>query len=299
MKFAYKYLTKNDDIEKFKVDLEKKYKIEELDIEDVFTSTQLSKIEKHNSYTYVALQFPDLNVEEGIFVTKELHLFIGKNFLIIYDKHLFSLMGRFQEKHTHRLTRSKTPFQAFYEILDYLITRMTRAMRKFAVEVDTLEDVLFTKKGTDKDFIFDIQILKRNIINFSSLIGPIEAVFEDLQKNYNRTQKTDKRVQLLDDTLDKIRKMKNNLINFKEQMALISETNEQLIARNTNEVIKVMTAVTILIMVPSLIVGFFGMNIYFGWDPAEVRWFELWLVISIILLAMIGLTVYFKKQKWF
>jgi magnesium transporter len=298
MKFAYKYLTKNDDIEKFKLDLEKKYKIEELDIEDVFTSTQLSKIEKHNAYTYVALQFPDLNDDEGIFVTKELHLFIGKSFLIIYDKHLFSLMERFQEKHTHRIARSKTPFQAFYEILDYLITRMTRAMRKFSVEVDTLEDILFTKKGTDKDFIFDIQILKRNIINFSSLIGPIEDVFEDLQKNYTRAIKTDKRVQLLDDTLDKIRKMKNNLINFKEQMALISETNEQLIARNTNEVIKVMTATTILVMIPSFIAAFFGMNVYLGWDPSEHNLVPLTVVAVGTIITFTSVFVYFKKRNW-
>ena len=80
---------------------------------------------------------------------------------------------------------------------------------------------------------------------------------------------------------------------------MISEANEQLIARNTNEVIKVMTGTSIVIIIPSFIAAFFGMNIYLGWDPAEHNWIPLVFVFASIVASITGVILYFKKKNWF
>ena len=276
-----------------------KYQITQLDLEDVYTDTQLSKFERRPDYIYVALQFPEFERAEETFVTKEVHCFVSVDYFIIIDKHDFRQLQRFELHRQIELSQEQNSFTLFYEMLDYVLTRLFRAMRKFSREVDDLENELFaTGKTTDKDFIFDIQIIKRNLINFSSLVAPLEDVVIDLQTHYNRFLKLENRVELLDDSLDKIKKMRNNLKNFMQQMNLISETNESLIARNTNQVIKLMTATSIMVIFPSFIAAFFGMNVYFGWDAGVSNYVPLIAAVIVIIVSVTVIFLYFKKQKW-
>lgn len=52
----------------------------------------------------------------------------------------------------------------------------------------------------------------------------------------------------IDDSLDKIKKLINRLENFRETMKLLTETNEMLIARNTNDNIRRLTFINILLL---------------------------------------------------
>ncbi len=69
-----------------------------------------------------------------------------------------------------------------------------------------------------------------------------------------------------------------------------------IINNNMNIVIKRLTAITIILSVPALVAGFFGMNVIF---PTEntVRGFYAALGISVILSILLSL--YFNKKKWF
>jgi Mg2+ and Co2+ transporter CorA len=296
MGFAFKMFTP-DDREVVAYELEHTYQVTDLDVEDVCTNTQLSKLEKRPDYIYVAFQFPDLDPIEKIFVTKEVHFFVLKDSLVVYDKHGFSLMEKFMLRHQHRIERSETPFEAFYEALDYCVTRLARAMPKFMEEVDELEADLFSRKGTDKDFIFDILVQKRNLTTFQANITPIVMVISDLQAYYTKDQQV-MQVELLDDALDKVRKVEANLASFLNQIGLMSDANEQLIARNTNEVIKLMTATSIIVIIPSFIAAFFGMNIYLGWDPGVRNWIPLAGVLIAMGGSIVGVIIYFKKRGW-
>ncbi len=61
------------------------YGIAELDIEDVFTDTQLSKIEARKTYLYVCLQFPEYDRSIRQFFIKEIHIFVAPKFLLLID----------------------------------------------------------------------------------------------------------------------------------------------------------------------------------------------------------------------
>jgi len=108
--------------------------------------------------------------------------------------------------------------------------------------------------------------VKKNIINFKSLLEPLEELVQEMVESHgkyvDRAGEED-----LDDSLDKLKKLSNKLDNFQGTMSLLTETNELLIARSTNKTIKVLTVVNLFLFVPSVLAGFFGMNVYFGWHP--------------------------------
>ena len=69
----------------------------------------------------------------------------------------------------------------------------------------------------------------------------------------------------IDDSLDKIKKLINRLDNFREITKLLTETNEMIMARSTNQTVRRLTMFNVLLLVPSLTAAFFGMNVHFGW----------------------------------
>ena len=144
--------------------------------------------------------------------------------------------------------------------------------------------------------ILEIQIIKRNIINFISIIRPLEIVISDLQ-NKHILLSTPEVIEKLDDTLDKVKKILENLYNLKEQMVMLTETNEAVTARSTNQVIKTLTSISMIILVPNIITSFFGMNVYFGWGLENNHLPLIFISIAIILLTF-SLFVILQRRKW-
>jgi magnesium transporter len=280
--------------DELKIILKDGYQIDNLDIEDVFTNTQLSKIEQRPQYLYVALEFPEYDKSRRHFVNKEIHCFISETYFLVVDKHNFKHFQQFHNLKDALLEKNSTPFHQFYEMLDFIITKVFRVLGKFRSEVQEIELQVFD--DIEDDLVKEVLIIRRNLTNFMSTIYPLERVLLDLETKYTRF--IDQRgIEKLDDSLDKIKKILNTLANFKEQLVLITEANESQIARSTNQVIKTLTVFNIIIFVPSLITGFFGMNTYFGWFSSHESLLPLLVVIITIIVATVVTFVYFKVRK--
>ena len=64
-----------------------------------------------------------------------------------------------------------------------------------------------------------------------------------------------------------------------------------------NQIMKILTAVSVIFMPLTFIVGVYGMN--FDIMP-ELRWkYGYFLVITIMFFVVIGMVFYFRKKKWF
>lgn len=272
------------------------YKIDDLDVEDVFTDTQLSKIEHRGNYLYVSLQFPQFNKQERQFEVKEVHCFVGHNFFIAINKNNFKDLNQFISYQDELAANYKTTFGLFYEMVDIFVTSLFRAIGKFKTEISTLEKNIFNFALKD-DLVTEILILKRNIINFESCVNPLlEAVYE-LETKY-KALIGDEGAERLDDTLDKLKKLQNNVLNFREQMTLLSESNDAQISRSTNQILKALTSISLIAVAPTFLAAFFGMNLYFGWPAESTSYYPLVFVVCTMFVSVVFMIWYFKKRNW-
>jgi Mg2+ and Co2+ transporter CorA len=200
-----------------------KYQILDYDVEDITAQTQLSKAEIRQNYVYVAIQLPEYDKASQKFVVKDLHCFISSRFFLVIDrnesKH-FKQFITFQERILSE-EESIDPFIIFYELLDYVVTKAYKAIFKFRSDIADLESDLF-KFENDLDVVKDILIIKKDLINFESYIEPLQDTILDLEIKSAKFHPEAK--DRLDSTLDIVKKILNNLRNFKEQMNLLSET---------------------------------------------------------------------------
>ncbi|NJK71169.1 MAG: hypothetical protein HC932_02835 [Thermales bacterium] len=231
--------------------LETEYQIDRLHIEDVFTNTQLAKTEKKENYLYVAFHFPEFDKHKRNFLSKEVHFFVTNEYLKIIDKDNYKHISKFQEIQDDILGKNPTTFNSFYEIIDFIITRIFNTLGRFKAEIEDVERAIFENSTRMEDLLIEILIIKRNLINFISIITPMERVIKELQTpKYNKFITT-RGIEKLDDSHDKLEKMLNRLNNFKEQITLLKETNETQIARSTNQTIRTLTSVNLLVLIPS------------------------------------------------
>jgi magnesium transporter len=270
------------------------YGITELDIEDVLSDTQLSKVEFRPDYIYIALQFPEFEKTKRTFIEREVHCFVNKDYLLIINKHGFQAVEAFKNIKNMDIDKNTT-FDLFYEMLWKGLNNSYRAMLKLKIEVNQLGEQIFNDQKGNKDFIFDIQTTKRNIVNFEGIVEPLEEVLQTIEfKQHRLVDKEDK--EQIDDCLDLIKKILNNADNLKQQIQIISETNESIIARSTNEVVKRLTGISILVLVPSTITGFFSMNMYYGF-PTTNQIPMLAVVVTVLALTGIVYLV-LRKKNW-
>jgi magnesium transporter len=270
------------------------YQTSPFDIEDLFTNTQLSKIEFHH-YFYIALQLPEYDFEQRMVTMKEIHSFVHEDVLIIVDKHRFKYVENFQEK-WQPMYSELTPFEVFFEMMDFFITKSYQTLSHFRSDMADVERDLFDFEEME-DLLRENLIIKRNIINFLSIISPLRPLIEEMQGKYAHVVGA-RGVELLDDSLDKVKKMINTSHNLEKQMNLLIDTNETLISRSTNETIKFLTSFNIIMLVPTFFASFFGMNVFFGWDIANGSFVQLASIILLIIISSVIAFWFFRKKHW-
>lgn len=268
------------------------------DIEDIFSPTQLSKYEIRKKYAYFALQLPDPKIT-GSIVLRQIHCFVSPSYFFVIDEGDFSAIKDFDLIRSKLVThKNYTSFDLFYELLDISVTQMFPLLQALKDRVRDLETRLFCENHREDDHISQIQDIKKNIINFKSLLEPLSDMFEDIiLKHHDLIDETGK--EAIDDSLDKIKKLVNRLDNFRDIMKLLTETNEMIIARSTNQTVRRLTLLNVMLLVPSLTAAFFGMNVHFGWFSQTTQ--QLGPLITIVLLMLVftgGIYSFFLWKKW-
>jgi len=244
--FQYHEYQGLDDILRKK--LIEEFHIHEEDIEDIFSSTQLSKFETRKTYLYFALQFPSINPLNNRIHIQQIHALVSKKYLFIIDEDGFTAIKDFDRIRNKLVTHEQyNSFDLFYELLDISVISMFHLLDAIHSRVRNVEDALFSEEVHESDHISEIQDIKKAIINFKSIISPLYELLEEiLRKNITLIDEVSQ--EAIDDSLDKIKKLNNRLDNFRQTMKLLTETNEMLIARSTNDNIRRLTLINILLL---------------------------------------------------
>jgi len=278
--------------------LETEFHILPDDIEDIFSPTQLSKFEIRKNYAYFALQFADMDTHSRICI-QQIHCIVSNKYLFVIDEDGFLGIKEFDRIRNRLVDKENyNSFDLFYELLDISVIRMFSLLNAIQNRVRVIESTIFADGHLENDQISDIQDTKKSIINFKSILSPLYDMFEELsRKHSDLIDETGK--ESIDDSLDKIKKLVNRLDNFREITKLLTETNEMLMARSTNQTVRRLTMFNVLLLVPSLTAAFFGMNVHFGWfSVLDDQLWPLITIVGIMLSLTLGIYLFFTWKRW-
>ena len=85
------------------------------------------------------------------------------------------------------------------------------------------------------------------------------------------------------------------LENYKEVVEALEETNESVISHRLNDIIRVLTSVSVVLLPLTLIASIWGMNVRV---PGEGSIEAFWIVIAAMAVLLVGMLAYFRKRGW-
>src|SRR3954471_4914031 len=273
--------------------LEEHFEFHALDYEDVMSRNQRPKIDEYPDYLFIVLHFPVFDKMVGRLNAAELDLFVGPDYLITLPnsplppvEYLFERC-RSSEEARQQLFSNGTGY-LLYKIVDDSFDYCFPMLRKMGNKLDRIEGEIF--EGRAEEVVRDISNAKQEIINFRKIIRPQRSVLRDLERTKQRYLAPDLEI-YFDDIVDASERIWDMLENYKEVVEALEDTNESLISHRVNDVLRVLTVLSVSILPLTLIASILGMNVDF---PFSRSVHVFWVTMGIMVGVLVGMLAYFR-----
>src|SRR4051794_1004789 len=277
--------------------LEEHFEFHPLDYEDVLSRNQRPKIDEYPDYLFIVLYFPVFDKTVGRLNAAELDISTGPDYIIpLPNTQIPPVEYLFERCRTHDEMRaslfSKGAGYLLYKIVDDSFDYCFPMLRKIGNKLERLEEDIF--EGRSEEVVRDISNAKQEIINFRKVIRPQRAVLRDLERTKQRYLAEDLEV-YFDDIVDASERIWDMLENYKEVVEALEDTNESVLSHRVNEVLRVLTAASVVILPLTLIASLWGMNVGV---PGEQDVTAFWIIMGSMVALLTGMIAYFRRRGW-
>jgi magnesium transporter len=278
--------------------LEEHFEFHPLDYEDVRSRNQRPKIDEYEDYLFIVLHFPVFDKSVGRLNAGELDIFIGPDYIVTLPNiELPPVEFLFERVRTNDEAReqlmSKGPGYLLYKIVDDAFDYCFPMLRKIGNKLDRLEEDIFEEQRS-REIVQDISNAKQEIINFRKIIRPQRTVLRDLERNKARYLADDLEI-YFDDIVDASERIWDMLENYKEVVEALEDTNESVLSHRVNDILRVLTAASVVILPLTLIASIWGMNVHV---PGQGGTTAFWIIVAAMVAVLVSMVGYFRHRGW-
>jgi magnesium transporter len=263
-------------------------------ITSALDADELARAEKEDGVTFIIFRVPFFHGDQKDipYTTIPMGVATSTKWIVTISSQRTELLRESRKSKEHPLhTRKHNTFilHILYNTAKLYLQHLTSINRI----VDNLEDRLSVSIRNKE--LFELLKYQKSLVYFATALKTNDLMVERLQR-LQLFQKYDEDQDLLDDVLTENRQameMNNISSNILSQMM---DAFASMISNNQNEVIKLLTSVTIVLSIPVVVASFFGMNLNLPFQGQPMA-FEITLAIS-VLLSVLAIFI-LRKKDWF
>jgi len=278
--------------------LRENYDFHPLDLEDCQSKVQRPKIDIYDDYRFLILHFPYFDKAMKFVKTKEVKIFWGEHYIITLGSHwvIRSLFDKTQKEADIDIDElPNTSDVLLYSILDNLMKESFKLMKLIEDNLDHISQEMFDHKA--EKTIERISVTRKNLILLNTAFKPQLRLFQKVESGVIKGFTPDME-DYWGNNLDSYQKMWDMIEDYQELIQGFSLTFDSLQANRTNEIMKVLTTISTILLPLTFITGLYGMNINLPLQQYTEDFTAFLIVSGIMLAIVISLLVYFKKRKW-
>ncbi len=155
-------------------------------------------------------------------------------------------------------------------------------------------------KSLDKDDLLHLLTIQTCLIYFKSALNNNSLIVEKLlniaQSENGFLSFNEKEIDKLEDSLINFKQASSMSEIYTEVIETLLSTHSSIVGANVNMVMKILTVITLVLTIPSLIAGMYGMNVYV---PGQDLKHAFYLLLSVIMIICIVPVYYLWKKGWF
>jgi len=264
-------------------------------IEDPLDENESPRMELEDGKRLLIIQTPYFQDDEEAaikFITLPLGIILTENCIITVsskdDDVLQNLIkGRVKNFSTTKRNR------LILQILSRTATVYLNYLKKINRISNTIEAQLENSMNNER--LMDLLDLQKSLVYFATSLRSNQAVMEKLSRVGMFTKFEEDEDLLEDMIIDNKQAIEMTSIHANILRSTM-EAFSSMISNNLNKVMKFLTSITIILMLPTLISSIYGMNIPLPFDKSPHAFVIL--MVASVLLALVGVII-FIKRKWF
>jgi magnesium transporter len=268
-----------------------------LAVEDALVETHLPKIDDWDEYVYLVLYGVDFDQAKLEVDSHEVDIFLGSNYVVTHHTEPVNAIERLHsiyQRDSRRLQRG-TDYLLF-ELADTIVADFMPCLDALDETANDLEDEVFN--NPTRETLPRIFTLKRSAIQLRRILSPQREVLNRLARDEYRVVDARERIYFrgvydhmvrLHDINEGVR----DLIGGALDIYLSAASNR------LNEVMRVLTLVTVLGLPLTFLTGFFGMNFFGGtYEIPSPFGGELLFIIAVSAMIIMPLVLYTMLKQY-
>jgi magnesium transporter len=269
--------------------------LHELAVEDALSEHQRPKLDHYESHLFLSAHAVRADLDEGELDQTEVDAFINTRWMITVRKNDHFSM----EPVLRRWDRSPDLCKhgvgfLLYGLLDVIVDGYFETVQAFDDYYDEVSEGIFSERPLEPAKQRHWFKMRRALVRFHRLVVPMrEAVSSLMRREHSAV--SDALYPYFQDVYDHILRVSESSDTLRDLVSTIVETNLSLRDYRQNQVMKKVTSWAAIIAVPTLITGFYGMNVpYPGYAEHSG------VIVSSLLIVVMSSALYvvFKKRDW-
>ena len=270
----------------------------DIDADDLATALddeESSRISLEDGYTLilVVIPTPEVRHEKKMYTTIPLGIILKNDAIITICREETPVLTYFvRNKLKDFSTKKKMRF--IYEMMfrsAMLYQAYLRGIDKKRTEIE--ERVGDDTHDTD---IIELHELESTLVYFATSLRSNSIVLERLRR-YKRLEQYPEDMELLEDVTVEYQQAIEMTSIYRDIIDGTRELLSSVINNRLNNVMKILTSITIVMAIPTIISGIYGMNVDEKWMPLSTTHYGFYIIVGIIIVICVCVLWFLKKKK--
>jgi len=271
----------------------KELNLHPLAVEDAQQRHERPKIDQYDDHYFIvfyALEEPSPGVVREV----EISIFMSQNAIVTVHEGDFTARAAVEKR--FREGKLQTTGLLLHALLDTVVDQYFKIVDALGDRVELLESMVVGGEAPDYDTsIRELFVLKRDLVRIRHLIAPERDVLTVLVRGDIRELRETGRRAYFQDVYDHITRVTDEIDTFRELTSNVIDAHLASVSNRLNEVVKVLTSMATVLLVLTVVTGFFGQNWKFIPYDSEPLFFA-----SLIFMVAVaaGTAYYFRRKGW-
>jgi magnesium transporter len=276
--------------------LAEEFSLNPLAVEDALHERQRPKLDHYDDHVFISLYAVRLDHDSGELIASELAVFASQRYLITVrktpDLSIDPLIRRWDDNAD--LAKHGVGF-LLWGLLDVVVDGHFETVESLDTEIEELEDLLFDDSVRGPEVQRRSFQLRKSLVLLRRVVMPTREVVNALMRREGNYV-DDVMVPYYQDVYDHVLRAADWTDSLRDLVSTILETNLTIQGNRMNEIMKAVTSWAAIAAVPTVITGYYGMNVRIF--PGDGTLLGGIVAIALMVVGVVLLYVTFKRRDW-
>jgi magnesium transporter len=269
--------------------LVEEYKIDEHTLNSALDPDELSRLEFEPEHTALIFKRPRnysgknqllFKVSScGVFLFKEQLIIVMTDDIALFEGKIFNVVQTLPELMLKLIFRT--------------ISHFVEHLKIFNMITDDLERKI--NKAMENKYLLNLFTLEKSLVYYLNSINSNGALIEKLKYNSTKLGFTSEQLEILDDLIIENSQCYRQAEIHSNILASLMDARASIVGNNLNVLMKTLNLITVGIMVPTLVVSIFSMNVPI---PGQEHPISFWMILALAATSVGGMMFFWKMKRW-